>query len=101
MSSPSPSLSPSPKAAATRGRERRRRVLALGLLAALPALVAGLAIRARHEDSARSAVERFLTAWEKRDYGAMYAQLGPAARRRTSPKRLGRPHPHGAATGHP
>src|SRR4051812_33558287 len=98
MSSPSPSLSPSPKAAATRGRERRRRVLALGLLAALPALVAGLVIGARHEDSARGAVERFLAAWEKRDYGAMYAQLGPAARRRTSPKRLVRTYRQAAET---
>jgi peptidoglycan glycosyltransferase len=98
MSSTKPSLSPPPKATPARERERRRRLLALGLIAALPALVAGLVIGARHEDSASGAVRSFLAAWERQDYGAMYAQLGPAARRRTSPRRLVRTYREAAET---
>ena len=97
MSSTKPSPVPPPKAARARRPERRRRLIALALLAALPALIVGLVVGARHEDSAGGAVEQFLAAWEKHDYGAMYAQLGPAAKRRTSPKRLLRTYqPHGA-----
>jgi hypothetical protein len=98
MSSTKPSPVSPPKAARARGPERRRRLIALGLIAALPALIAGLVIGARHEDSANAAVERFLAAWEKRDYRAMYAQLGPAAQRRTSPKRLVRTYREAAET---
>ena len=92
------STKPLPKAARKHGPQRRRRLIALGLLAALPALIAGLVVGARYEDSARGAVERFLAAWEKRDYGAMYGQLGPAAKRRTSPKRLVRTYRQAAET---
>ena len=98
MSSTKPSPLRTPKAAPTRGRDRRRRALALGLIAGLPALVVGLVIGARHEDSARGAVTRFLAAWERQDFGAMYAQLGPAARRRTSPRRLARTYREAAET---
>jgi hypothetical protein len=98
MSSTKPSHLPTPKAARPRGPERRRRMIALGLIAALPALIAGLVVGARHEDSATGAVVRFLDAWEKRDYGTMYAQLGPAAKRRTTPRRLLRTYRAAAET---
>jgi cell division protein FtsI/penicillin-binding protein 2 len=73
-------------------------VLAIGLLAALPALAVGIVVGARHESSADVAVRRFLAAWERGDYGAMYAQLGPTARHRTSPRRLVRTYREAADT---
>ena len=89
MSSTKPSPLPAPDAARERGPERRRRLVALGLIAALPALVAGLVVGARHEDSARGAVERFLARLGERATTARCTpQLGPSAARRASRKRL-------------
>jgi hypothetical protein len=62
MSSTKPSPLPPPRAERVRGPERRRRLIALGLIAALPALIAGLVMGARHEDSATGAIESFLAA---------------------------------------
>ena len=66
MTSSLPSLTPPPAAAPARGRHVRRRVAAVALFTALPALVAGVVVGARHEDSARTTVERFLAAWAAR-----------------------------------
>src|SRR4051794_20389347 len=92
------SLQSPPRAAPERSPYRRRRLLALGLFAALPALAAGMVVGARHQDSGRVAVERFLAAWEQGDYAAMHAQLGPEARHRTSLRRLTRTYRQAAET---
>ncbi len=70
-----------------RGASRNRRLAGRALPLALVALVAlagGVVVGASHESPERRAAERFLTAWERRDYGAMYELLSPASRRRTS-----------------
>jgi penicillin-binding protein A len=98
MTSPLPSLTPQPRAAPARSPHWRRRLLALGVVAGVPALTAGLVVGARHEDSGQVAVKRFLAAWERQDYPGMHAQLGPTAQHRTSLKRLTRTYRQAAET---
>jgi hypothetical protein len=98
MTSPLPSLSPQPRAAPARSPHWRRRLLALGLLAGLPALAVGIVVGARHEDSGQVALKRFLAAWGHQDYAAMHAQLGPKAQHRTSLRRLSRTYREAADT---
>jgi peptidoglycan glycosyltransferase len=56
--------------------------------AAAVAFLAGLVAGAGSGDDTREAAARFAAAWARQDYAAMHAELGPAARRRTSPQRL-------------
>ena len=69
MSSTKPSPLPAPNAVRTRAPSAAGAALALGLIAALLALVAGPGRRrAPRADSARGAVARFAAAWERGDY---------------------------------
>jgi hypothetical protein len=61
------------------GAERRRRVVTRAIpliVLAAAAFTAGLIIASGSETSA---AQRFLDAWERGNYGAMHAELTPAA----------------------
>ncbi len=67
-----------------RRRDRlRRRLLPLVAVAAA-ALVAGVVIGAAHEPAERRVAERFVAAWTRADYGAMYELLDDATRARVT-----------------
>ena len=76
---------------------RRRRLIALAVAAGV-AFVAGVAIGGAHEPGSERAAKAFLRAWEKRDYPAMYAHLGAAARSRTEVDRFARAYIDAAKT---
>jgi penicillin-binding protein A len=63
---------------------RRRRLAALAALG-LVALLVGMVLGAGHESSSQRAAERYVRAWERDDYAAMYGQLTPGSKRRLSP----------------
>ncbi len=84
--SPPPPTAPGRRPALP-GPERRRRLLRrlVPILAlALVALVAGVVVGAGHEPAERRVAERFLAAWQRADYGAMYELLDDGSRRRVS-----------------
>ncbi len=54
------------------------------LIAAGAGIAGGLLLLRARDDAGRSIVERFARAWERRDYGGMYALLDPARRRSVS-----------------
>ncbi len=66
--------------------ERRRRIVTRALPLALLALVAFVwgASTGSSESPEKQIAERFASAWERKDYGAMYSQLDPASRRSTT-----------------
>jgi peptidoglycan glycosyltransferase len=80
-------------------RERRRRFAgrALPLLGvAIAAFAAGAVIGALHEGPQRKVAQRFLSAWARGDYPAMYSQLAPAARDQISLRRFTRAYERAA-----
>ena len=96
MSSPQPSprLRPTRR---QRAPERRRAAGALGLIAACRRWSPAWSSARGHEDSARARrSSASLAAWERGDYGAMYAQLGPpGARGARRPSGFARTLPRG------
>jgi hypothetical protein len=81
---------PSDRRPPGRGRRRRGPTLVVLGVAALLAFGAGLVAGAGREDAERDAARRFVAAWERLDYQAMYQQLTPGAQRRTSLRRFAR-----------
>jgi penicillin-binding protein A len=70
--------------------ERRRRILTRAVPLALIAFVAFVwgASAGNSDSPEREIAERFASAWERRDFGAMYSQLDPASRRSVSEAEL-------------
>ena len=66
--------------------ERRRRLITRTLPLAIIASVAFVAgaVHGAPGSPEKDAAERFTTAWEERDFGAMYRELNPASKRATS-----------------
>src|SRR3954466_6836734 len=75
------------------GRSRRKRLtgraLPLAVLAAA-AFGGGVYAGAAHTAPERRIAERFVDAWERRDYGGMYQLLSAASQRRTPGRRFRR-----------
>jgi beta-lactamase class D len=67
--------------------QRRRRLLARTLplaLLAVAAFAVGTLVGARHDSAERALALRYVRAWERGDYGGMYALLDAASRRTVS-----------------
>jgi cell division protein FtsI/penicillin-binding protein 2 len=80
------------------GRSRRLRRLAPLLVLAAGAFAGGLVAGGRHEPAERRLAARYVAAWEREDYAAMYAMLTPAARKSTSVTRFARAYRAAATT---
>src|SRR3954451_18475943 len=87
-----------PRRAAPERRNRltRRLLPMLGIAAA--ALIVGLILGAGHVPAEQKLAERFATAWDKGDYGAMYDLLSDDARHRVSPAAFAAAYRPAAAT---
>jgi penicillin-binding protein A len=91
------SLRPVRAATSSRRRRRLRRLIPVALLA-VGAFAGGLAAGGGHEPAERRLANRFAAAWERGDYGAMYAMLTPTAARETSARRFARLYERAATT---
>jgi penicillin-binding protein A len=79
-------------------RSRRLRRLAPLLVLAAGAFAGGLVAGGRHEPAERKLAARFVSAWERGDYAAMYGMLTPAAQKRMSVTRFARVYRRAATT---
>jgi penicillin-binding protein A len=65
---------------------------------AVGAFAGGVVAGGRHEPSERKLAARFVAAWERGEYKAMYGMLTPEARRRTPERRFVRAYRNAAVT---
>ncbi|MEA2294763.1 MAG: penicillin-binding protein [Solirubrobacteraceae bacterium] len=72
-------------------------MLPLAIVATV-AFVAGILLGARHDPADRRTAERFLRAWDRGDYGAMYGLLSGAARKDVSARGFARTYRSAAET---
>jgi cell division protein FtsI/penicillin-binding protein 2 len=79
-------------------RTRKLRRLAPLLVLAAGAFAGGLVAGGRHEPAERKLAARFVSAWERGDYAAMYGMLTPAAQKRMSVTRFARVYRRAATT---
>ena len=82
-------------------RTRRKRLTGRALpvvVLALAAFAGGAALGASHEPADRKVATRFVKAWERRDYGAMYELLSAATRTDVTPRRFERAYDRAADT---
>ncbi|MEA2126146.1 MAG: penicillin-binding protein [Solirubrobacteraceae bacterium] len=71
--------------------QRRRRLAARALplaLLAVAAFAVGTLVGSQHESQERKVAQRFVRAWERGDYGGMYALLGDRSRAQLSSRAL-------------
>src|SRR3954453_1249300 len=88
-------------AAQPQPRSRRQRLTGRALplvVIAAGALATVVYAGARHEPEGRAIAERFMRAWAKADYDAMYATLTPDAREAVSDRRFKRAYARTAGT---
>ena len=76
---------------------RNRRLVVLGVLAVL-AFAGGIVAGAAGESRQMKAAKSFTAAWSRADFARMHGLLSPAARRRTSLRRLTRAYRRAAVT---
>jgi penicillin-binding protein A len=74
---------PGPRAGPAVGHRRARLLRVAGVLAGL-AFATGLVCGAIHVPEAQRTAERYVAAWARGDFAAMYAELTPAARARVT-----------------
>jgi peptidoglycan glycosyltransferase len=86
-----------PRPTTSRRRRRLRRLLPL-LVLAVGAFLGGLVAGVRHEPAERRLASRFVTAWERGDYGTMHALLTPEAQAANSVTRFARAYRRAGVT---
>jgi peptidoglycan glycosyltransferase len=86
-----------PRPTSSRRRRLLRRLVPLLALAAL-AFLGGLVVGSIHEPAERALAGRFVAAWERGDYAAMYALVTPDVRKTTTVTRFARAYRRAATT---